>query len=447
MDKITNALLSAAITASLFSGYAQAQQSIGRGAPDPFFQELLVGPDGRGTNVGPFEPPGGLVPVVAAQNGAVPEGVQALERDLFTSDDFYIDKALWSDPRYFRCNSPMALEAQWGATETPVVGNNPPLTAAWGYCDRDYSRSEIVSPYGFRTAKEHYEALKAETEANGGVTQHTLATLPDWNGNYNRRYDKRSTWYDGTTLQIPTYLSLLTPLYQQYFVQQMYHYGNTNAAQWPGQYCWPEGFMRRFSHYGGISSHIMMTPYMMQDLRRSTSNMVTHILFNREFDESGEVPRLGADVPRWYGESIGFWDGNVLITWTSNMLGWMSHGSMEYSNKMQSIEIWSEVHDEAGKFTALKQEVILYDADALVDPVRLVHYLNKGRDLDEGAPYEHSECLRRIFPVDGRATQVTTGQTIDFTLIDEYTRPWGQIWEKNFEQNMQKPREEKLFGF
>src|SRR5690606_12033556 len=41
---------------------------------------------------------------------APPEGIEALPRDLFTSDDFYVDKALWSDPRYFRCNSPMATE-------------------------------------------------------------------------------------------------------------------------------------------------------------------------------------------------------------------------------------------------------------------------------------------------------------------------------------------------
>jgi hypothetical protein len=431
----------------LFTVAAVAQDSVGRGWADPLFEELLVGPDGRGLNVGPFEPPGGFVPVVAAQNGDVPEGIEPLERDLFTSDDFYLDKDLWNDPRYFRCNSPMALEAQWGATETPVIGDNPPMTAAWGYCDRDYPREEIVSPYGFTTAQEHYEALKAETEAKGGPTIHTQETLPNWNGMFNRRYDKRSTWFDGTVLQIPTYLSLLTPEYQQRFVQQMYHYGNTNAAQWAGQYCWPEGYMRRFAHYGGIESHIMVTPDMMQDLRKGSTNIVTQTMFNRDFNMEGVVPRLGADVPRWNGESIGFWDGNALITWTSNIRGWMSHGSMEYSNKLQTLEIWTEEYDDDGNFTSLRQEVIFYDEDALVDPVRFVHYLDKNRNLNEGDPYEHGECLRRIFPIDGRAVQLNPGQTIEFTLLDVYDRPWAQIWEQYFEQGMARPEEEIDFGF
>ncbi len=34
----------------------------------------------------------------------------------------------------------------------------------------DYPREAIVSPYPFKTAQEHYEALLAETKARGGPT-------------------------------------------------------------------------------------------------------------------------------------------------------------------------------------------------------------------------------------------------------------------------------------
>ena len=277
-----------------------AQVSAGRGAPDPLVPADIVGSEGKGYWTGAGVPPD-YPPIFAARDGDMPADVEPLPVDIFSTLDFYLDSALWFDPRYYRCNSAVGLEQIWGAYEVPLIGDDPPRTAAWGYCDRDYPREEIVSPYGFRSAEAHYQALLAEAGERGGPTHYTQATLPDWNGRYLRRRDKRLSWFNGAILQVPTYLSLLTPEYQRRFVQQMYHYSGNSAPQWPGSYCWPEGFLRRFAQYGGASVTLVMTPDLIFDLRIAAKTLVTQIHIGREFDKTGVVPQLGPGVPQWFG--------------------------------------------------------------------------------------------------------------------------------------------------
>src|SRR5690606_3525100 len=180
----------------------------------------------------------------SAWNGDAPEGIEPLPVDLFTSKDFYADRELWSDPRYFRCGSPQGIETARGAIVTPTIGDDPPRTAAWGYCDRDYPREAIVSPYGFSSAKAHYEALLEETKARGGPTQHDTPRSPAlWHGN-SETVDWLEHWSAMLLVnQVPTIHSLLTPENQTRMVQDLYHRAGTNAPHWPSTYCWPEGFM------------------------------------------------------------------------------------------------------------------------------------------------------------------------------------------------------------
>jgi hypothetical protein len=152
-------------------------------------------------------------------------------------------------------------------------------------------------------------------------------------------------------------------------------------------------------------------------------------------------------VPRWYGETIGFWDGDVLVTWTSNVQGWTSHGLYEFSSKLQTIEIYTPNRDSAGTFMGLNHETVFYDPEAFVEPVRIVRSFRKQSDFDEGDPYVFPECLQTIYPIEGRATPVAPPSVIEFEVPDMYGRPWAQIWEKYFEPGMQKREAEDIFSF
>ncbi len=430
-------------------------ESVGRGWPvadDPYDTEITGATIQRS-----FPRVEGEVPTVvaAARGGEAPEGIEPLPVDLFTTTDFYADRELWSDPRYYRCNSPLALEELWSGQS--LIENNDPATAPWGYCDRDYPRESIVSPYPFETAQEHYEALMQETESRGGPTEHTYATVPgEWTGVYRHPgFDPANeSWYRNTRRnQVPTFLSLLTPKYQEYMVQESYHHGHTNAPQWQSTYCWPEGFMRRWHFAATWEHYIMVTPQTVQILAGVARNFITQVHIGREFNmddvEAGGVPRLGAAVPRWYGETIGFWDGDTLITWTSNIQGWKAHAAFEFSSKMQTIEIYTPNRDEDGNFVGINHEAIFYDPEALVEPVRIVRNLTKINDYGDAdeTPYVFIECVQTIFPIDGRNTPVSPGDTIEYTIPDMYGRPWAEIWERNFEQDMSGSEEEDMFSF
>ena len=132
------------------------QKSVGRGWPVPVPLRAF-----HGYPIDEFV--GAVTPwyyqtSATATGGKPPAGVQPLARDIFTSKDFYVDRELWMDKRYCRCNSPIALDSIWGdySSGPGALDNGNPATAAWGHCERDYPRENIVSPYPFKTAQEHY---------------------------------------------------------------------------------------------------------------------------------------------------------------------------------------------------------------------------------------------------------------------------------------------------
>jgi hypothetical protein len=226
-------------------------------------------------------------------------------------------------------------------------------------------------------------------------------------------------------------LSLLTPEYQRRMVQQNYHEVVNNSPQWMAAFCYPEGLMRWWAEASlGGDIEIMMTPHQVQFLSGIADNFLRKVLVGRKHVQ---------EIPQWYGETVGFWNGNTLVTWTANVQGWtLSHSMFEYSSDLEIIEVFRPSAD--GKVITV--ESTFYDPEAFLKPLHTVTPWEYRAGLDDAeARFTFVECRVQSTIVngpDGKPTQLIPG---DPGYIDYFGRPWAQNWEDHFEKGWKKPEQ------
>lgn len=412
----------------------------------------------------PAQPATANAPALPA--GSKPRGIEALPRTIFNTPNFYLDRAykmpdgtvkdLWMDPRYYHCNSMRQLTDIW--TRARIAGSTPEereKSAKWGDCSLGTAVQNIQTPYPFTTAHQHYDALMAEAKARGGPTHPST----DWlayivSGQYTRGLTSKiggsggpssSLWYFGRALQQPQFLSLLTPKYQTYMLQTNYHEAVSNAAQWSATQYYPEALGRWWIR--DDNPYILATPNYIQFTTGIADNMFKNIFVGRDFDGlDGDVPYLRPEVPRIYGATVGFWDGDMLVTWTSSVQGWYNHSSYEYSNDMQVIEIFTSRYDDNGCHLGFQSEAIMYDPQTLVKPVRVIQNFDRVNACNSiGTAFLTGDARiwdfwQTIWNVEGRNTPKPGGSVITNFITPQWQdRPWAQNWIYWFEKGWEIP--------
>lgn len=273
-------------------------------------------------------------------------GPAAAQPTIFDTKDFKQDRALWTNPAYYRNNTAgqlrgMALDivAPEGATGQPA-GAKPYGSAGTARP----GAANLASPYPFKTAQEHYDAwLKA---ANGG-TKHTKATIPDWSGRW-----EGGGGFGGGQSPPSDIVKYLTPQYQEYYVQEL-KAGSEGRIWGAGSFCLPNGF------FGAMGAEeFLVTQGKVYTLSSGNGSNSIRWIYT---DGSGHTP-AETRFPKWHGESVGFWDGDTLVVYTNQIRGWKG-GISEYTDALEVVEKYRRVGDR------IQGEITAYDPTVYVRPV------------------------------------------------------------------------------
>jgi hypothetical protein len=171
-----------------------------------------------------------------------------------------------------------------------------------------------------------------------------------------------------------------------------------------------------------------VTPKQVQLVSGVADNFLRKILIGVEHAQL---------IPQWYGETIGFWDGDTLVAWTANVQGWtLSHSMFEFSNSLEIVEVFRPSADGSG----LVVEATFYDPEAFAEPLHTVTPWQPTASLDDmGQRYTFIECRTMSQIVNGPDGRPTQRIFLDDDYIDFYNRPWAKNWEQYFEQGWERP--------
>jgi hypothetical protein len=246
-----------------------------------------------------------------------------------------------------------------------------------------------LPPRSFATAEEHYLYLY---EQAGGGTEHTMETIPVWDGLWTSGNNTMpaiflvdgtlaTAWRPGAEIKE----GVLTPAYEEHFRQRRaeieqygeQRYDRLTNCEYPGvpRWLW-EPYVKEFVN-------LPYQSWFMNDMMNETRRIYIgkeHV--NIEAAHSAT------------GDSIAFWDDEELVIWTK----WVQpadyvRGMPLTSNQFEMVETWSEaVRDDGTR--ELVTQVTFYDPIALYEPQSAVYTHQQRPDLEEsGVRIRNWECV------------------------------------------------------
>jgi hypothetical protein len=262
----------------------------------------------------------------------------------------------------------------------------------------------VPPPARFSSAEEHYNALFKK--ANGGTRQ-SVSSLPDWSG----------IWQSGIATMSMNHPvdAPLSPVYraryeekqrQEREVGEVYYDRLTHCE--PSAY--PRWLVEPYHKEFALAPH---QAWLMQEFMNETRRVFTD-------GRSHATP----EGHTWLGDSIGFWDGDKLVVWTTAVKAAdYLRGYPDNSAELEGIEVWQRVRGQNGQPDRIVVQATMYDPVGLTAPWNVSMSYVK-------ADYQHRirywDCAltsNDVIGADGRTTTVLPGEKGYKPPQNDVTRP------------------------
>ncbi len=264
-----------------------------------------------------------------------------------------------------------------------VIGSLPSFAAAQGFGAGYGPPLEVVPPpREFATSEEHYRYLYEQ--ANGG-TKHTIQSVPRWDGLWNTAGNTHmQIFIDGEGFNGKVREGVLTPAYEEAYKERWREQTELGQVQYDRlTHCEPPGYPR-----------FLLEPYTHEFI-----NLPDIVYQINDFGPSIRRVYIGKEhsnlygTHSWYGDTIGFWDGDKLVTHTVDLLpADFTRWSPMTSNQFESVEVW-ELKEYPDGIERLEVQVTFYDSYAFEKPVHAVYAYRRATELEQaGHRVQHWEC-------------------------------------------------------
>ena len=237
----------------------------------------------------------------------------------------------------------------------------------------------------FATSDAHYQYLL--DQANGG-TQHTMDTVPRWDGLWNTAGNTHmDSFIDGGLQGGTVREGVLTPDYESAYRERWRQQMEEGQVGYDRlTHCEPAGMPRwLLEPYSHEFINLPDQSWFINDF----ANSVRRIYIGKEHINLPEM----TGTHSWYGDTVGFWDGDKLITHTKYLLpADFTRWSPMTSNQFELVETW-ELKEYADGVARLEVQVSMYDDFAFEKPVHAVYAFRPATAMmDAGYRVQHWEC-------------------------------------------------------